>query len=369
MQGVPARFYLSVAIFSTAFGIMSPAVPLYAKLSFGTNEWELGVLGAMMAIPYVAGSVYFGKFSDRIGRKPLIMAGLGLYTAVIIAYAFAPSILVFGILRCLEGVAFSMIWPSAEAFVADMNEGASMDRPVGVYSLAWSSGYTVGPFLMGAVLSVGSLASSFLVALILVVAALSLLANFSMRSSRKRGTAGEGVRVRTSGIVYVMVVWGFAMLSFYFLFPPYALAFGISPSAIGYMVGCASGMRTISFLIYGKRLKKSPATVGMGLLALSMLIGWIFPNYLGFLMMSIVFGSSLGVLYAFSLGRMLELPSKGSSAGIFEAAIGFGQFLGPITMGYAGFLLGSSSLFLALFALALASVPIAFMLDSYRRAT
>ncbi len=67
-----------MAVFSTAFGIMSPAVPLYAKLSLNANDWELGMLGAVMAIPYVIGSILFGRVSDRLGRKPLLAGGLAL---------------------------------------------------------------------------------------------------------------------------------------------------------------------------------------------------------------------------------------------------------------------------------------------------
>ncbi|MEJ5292874.1 MAG: MFS transporter [Candidatus Methanosuratincola sp.] len=363
------RFYIAIAVFSTAFGIMSPAVPLYARLSLNANDWELGILGAVMAVPYVIGSVFFGRASDRVGRKPLLAGGLILYFSVVCAYTFTADILIFGALRCLEGIAFSSIWPSAEAFVADRSRSGGLDRQVGYYSVAWSAGYTAGPFLMGAVVSVGGLISAFLLASVLILSGLVTVLTIRMpRAARgQESDSRENWSPRPIlGVVYVMVIWGFAMLTFYFLFPPYALSVGITASMAGYVVGSASGMRTLSFLLYERYLKRNSASMGMGLLLLSTLVGWAFPNIFGFLTMAVLFGSALGLLYAFALTRLLELPSKGAGAGIFEAAIGFGQFFGPVTMGYVGFLFGSGSIFLALSIVAAASLPVALRISLKR---
>ncbi len=355
------RFYVAVAVFSTAFGIMSPAVPLYAKLSLNANDWELGMLGAVMAIPYVIGSILFGRVSDRLGRKPLLAGGLALYFLVIWAYFSSSDIFVFGVLRCLEGIAFSSIWPSAEAFVADRSGGGGLDRQVGLYSVAWSAGYTAGPFLMGAVLSVSSLVHAFILASILILFGLLAILTIRMPKGEPEPdpVEGDGRPRGVSGLAYIMIIWGFAMLTYYFLLPPYAVSVGVAASVAGYIVGSASGMRTLSFMLYGRFLRRNSVGLGMILLLVSALIGWAFPGLFGFFAMAILFGSALGLLYAYALARMLELPSKGAGAGIFEAAIGFGQFLGPVTMGYVGFLFGSGSTFLALSVVAAASLPIA----------
>ncbi|MDI9609139.1 MAG: MFS transporter [Candidatus Verstraetearchaeota archaeon] len=360
------RFYIAVAVFSTAFGIMSPAVPLYARLSLYANDWELGILGAVMAVPYVIGSIFFGRVSDRVGRKPLLAGGLILYFFVVYAYMSTADILVFGMLRCLEGIAFSSIWPSAEAFVADRSRAGGLDRQVGYYSVAWSAGYTAGPFLMGAVISVWNLLSAFLLASVLILLGLATILTIRMpqNASSPEYDPQENRDLRSiSGVVYIMVIWGFAMLTFYFLFPPYAVSAGVTASMAGYIVGSASGMRTASFLLYERFLKRNSAALGMGLLLLSTLLGWAFPSLFGFLAMAILFGSALGLLYAYALARMLELPSKGAGAGIFEAAIGFGQFFGPVTMGYIGFLLGSGATFLALSVVAAVSLPVALRIS------
>ncbi|MCQ8892568.1 MAG: MFS transporter [Candidatus Methanosuratincola sp.] len=362
-------FYVAVAVFSTAFGIMSPAVPLYLKLSLNANDWELGILGAVLALPYIIGSILFGRVSDRVGRKPLLVGGLALYFFVILAYVSTADILVLGALRCLEGIAFSSIWPSAEAFVADRSGGGGLDRQVGHYSVAWSAGYTAGPFLMGAVLSALSLAHAFALASILVICGILVILTIRMPQGKPEpDPVDEHVPPRgVSGLVYIMIIWGFAMLTYYFLLPPYAVSVGVAASVAGYIVGSASGMRTISFMLYGRFLRRNSVVLGMILLLVSAIIGWAFPTLFGFFAMAILFGSALGLLYAYALARMLELPSKGAGAGIFEAAIGFGEFLGPVTMGYVGFLFGSGATFLALSLVAAASLPIAVRAGKNKR--
>ncbi len=357
------RFYIAVALFSTAFGVMSPAVPLYARLSLSANDWELGILGAVMAVPYVIGSILFGRVSDRVGRKPLLAGGLTIYLFVVWAYISTADIFMFGLLRCLEGIAFSSIWPSAEAFVADRSGAGGLDRQVGHYSVAWSAGYTAGPFLMGAVISAGDLISAFILASALVLFGLMTILTIRMPKDpvRLEQDPAQSRRHQRNviGTAYIMIIWGFAMLTFYFLVPPYAVSAGVAAPVAGYIVGSASATRTISFMLYERYLRRNTAILGMALLLASTLVGWALPSLLGFFAMAILFGSALGLLYAYALARMLELPSKGAGAGIFEAAIGLGQFLGPITMGYTGFLFGSGSIFLALSIVAAASLPVA----------
>ncbi|MDI9644984.1 MAG: MFS transporter [Candidatus Verstraetearchaeota archaeon] len=358
---VPIRFYLSVGVFSTAFGIMSPAVPLYASEVLQANEWTLGVLGAVMALPYIAGAAVFGRFSDRIGRKPLMVLGLVLYVAVTLSYISCSEFVIFGLLRCLEGLAFSMVWPSAEAYVGDRGGASSMGERVGCYSVSWSSGYTAGPFLMGAVLSLDGLQSAFLATILLVVAGLLLVLTVKMPPVELEGRVDKDGVVNGKGFLstlYLMVVWGFAMLSFYFLFPPYAVGLGIPAPIVGYMVGCASGMRTLSFLVYERFLRRNSVVAGVIAMMTSMLLGWALPGMVGFFIMAALFGVSLGMLYAHALGRMLDQPSRGLGAGLFEASIGFGQFLGPIVMGYVGFTFGSGAIFLVLSLIAAVSIPV-----------
>ncbi len=356
-------FFIAIATFSTGFGIMSPAVPIYAGIMASSNLLELGLLGAFTAVPYIFMPAVFGKISDRIGRKPLLIGGLLLYAAVCVLYAQSATFLQFSILRALEGVCFSAIWPSAEAFVGDQSDGRTRSALVGIYSVSWSFGYMAGPVVLGAVLAYIDINYAFYGVALFMAAGAAMVAAIRMPKAPRQGAeaaASSGSRGMLL-IIYMMIIWGFAMLSFLFLFPSYAGLAGLTASLISYLVGLASLVRTLVFVFYRRilaTLGRSTLTLGMIALSASMLFSWAAPTVLGFVASVVFLGLSLGLLYAYSLAFVLNKPAKGFYAGLFESAIGIGQFIGPMLMGYIGFISAPSSPYLVLAFLAAISAAV-----------
>lgn len=350
-------FFVTVAIFSTGFGIMTPAVPIYAGAIASANALELGLLGAFTAVPYIFLPAVFGKISDRIGRKPPLIGGLLLYAAACVMYAQSTTFLQLSILRVLEGVCFSAVWPSAEAFVGDKSDGISRSALVGMYSVSWSFGYMAGPIVLGAVIPYTDIHNAFYGVALFMAAGASMVAAIRMPQVPKQpseATAPTGV----SGmplIIYVMIMWGFATLSFLFLFPSYAAIAGFTASLISYLVGITSLVRTLVFVFYRRILSiLGRSTIGLGMIALSasMLFSWAAPSAAGFAASVALLGLALGLLYAHSLAFVLNKPAKGFYAGLFESAIGIGELIGPMLMGYIGFISAPSSPYLLLAILA-----------------
>jgi len=363
-------FYLAVFLLSTGFGIMTPAVPLFAGIRFSANEWELGILGALAALPYVFAPAIFGKLSDRVGRKPVIISGLGIYLAASLSYAFSSGLSQLAVLRILEGTSFSLIWPSAEAFVGDNAPGKSRSAAVGLYSVSWSAGYMVGPFIMGLLVSFTDIVYAFVCTALLM--AISIVILFYVRGagvSHKEDqvtetTSNMGMPV----ILYTMILWGFTVLAFFFLFPAYASMNGISPSFIGYLVGLAGIMRTAVFLVYYRLvqlMKEKMLPAGMLFLSLAMFASWALPSIYGFAVSVAFLGLSLGFLYAYSLVFMLNKAAKGLYAGVFESSIGLGELLGPLSMGYLGFSIAPSFPYLILGIVGLFSMLITLMANRF----
>jgi len=353
-------FFVTVAIFSTGFGIMTPAVPIYAGAIASSNALELGLLGAFTAVPYIFLPAVFGKISDRIGRKPPLIGGLLLYAAACVIYAQSTTFLQLSILRVLEGVCFSAVWPSAEAFVGDKSDGISRSALVGMYSVSWSFGYMAGPIVLGAVIPYTDIHNAFYGVALFMAAGASMVAAIRMPQVPKQpseATAPTGV----SGmplIIYVMIMWGFATLSFLFLFPSYAAIAGLTASLISYLVGITSLVRTLVFVFYRRILSiLGRSTIGLGMIALSasMLFSWTLPSTAGFAASVALLGLALGLLYAHSLTCVLNKPAKGFYAGLFESAIGIGELIGPMLMGYIGFIYAPSSPYLLLAILAAVS--------------
>lgn len=358
------RFFLAIFLLSTGFGIMVPAVPLYATLSFSLNDWWLGILGALSSAPYILAPAIFGRLSDRVGRRPLIFAGLSLYVIISLFYSISSSIVELVILRIMEGICFSLIWPSAEAFVGDNSPPGSRFRAIGLYCVSWSAGYMVGPFIMGVIVGLASLVDTFIVTALFMVSSIVMLATVGQPSA-KQWVQEDGPdpqaepRAGLPVIIYTMIIWGFAIQSFYFLFPSYANSNGINPSLIGYLVGLLGLFRTLIFY-YNSRvfpaLGKRMIPVGMLMLVLSMFASWIAPNIYGFTLSTSLLGVFIGLTYSYSLQQMLNKPAKGMYAGLFESSIGVGELAGPLAMGYLGFVFYPSFPYLSLGVIGLLSI-------------
>jgi MFS family permease len=356
-------YLLFIAIFamSIGFGIMTPAVSLYSVLGFGVNEWELGILGALTSLPYAIGPAFFGRYSDRAGRKPLVLGGACIYTGVALAYVVAPSIAFLALLRILEGICFSLIWPVSEAWVGDLSKAGDRRRMIGHYSVAWSSGYMLGPFLLGIMVTYTNIAYSFVLAASLVLASVPILLRVKSSDEKnvepERGGKGEG-GIATVAVLFAMVVWGVSQLAYFFLLPAYALDMGFPAAYSGYLIGTVALFRTIVFVAYSRlveKLKSWMLPIGTLLVATSMLITWTAKNIEFFALASCILGIAFGMIYAFSLGHVLDRPAKGFYAGLFESAIGIGQIAGPLSMGYIGFAISPSSPYLAMGLLGAAS--------------
>lgn len=360
-------FFLSIFLLSTGFGIMTPAVPIYAALEFHANQWELGLLGALAALPYIFAPTIFGKFSDSLGRRPLIFAGLSVYLGTSLLYMMASSMLSLAALRLLEGLSFSLIWPAAEAYVGDNSSGRSRAGVVGAYSVAWSAGYMVGPFVYGGLVSIIGLRNSFIMPAMFMASSLALLVftkGDHTTSGEKRQETLAPSKIVFPVILYTMIMWGFASLSFFFLFPEYSSGYGVSTPVIAYLVGIACMARTLVFLFYNKLIKilmEKIVPFGMLLLSFAMIVSWGLPNNYGFIISVVLLGLSLGLIYAYSLVYVLNKPAKGLNAGLFESSIGIGQFIGPISMGFLGFSISPGFPYLFLGILAAASILLTLM--------
>src|SRR6476620_10897847 len=69
--------FLTVFIDLLGFGMVLPLLPIYAK-SFGVNEagWEIGLLMSSFSAMTFIFAPLWGRLSDRIGRRPVLILGL-----------------------------------------------------------------------------------------------------------------------------------------------------------------------------------------------------------------------------------------------------------------------------------------------------
>jgi putative MFS transporter len=117
-------------------GIIGPVSAVYTK-DLGINSlWEgLITAGALFGILF--GSPLGGYLSDRLGRKPLFMLDITLFTVVATMQFFITGPLMFLIVRFLMGVAIGMEYSVGWPMMAEFSPAAIRGRLMGLTIFMW----------------------------------------------------------------------------------------------------------------------------------------------------------------------------------------------------------------------------------------
>ena len=119
------------------------------------------ILGVLLVTSFIWKPIS-GWVSDRIGRKPMISAGLTLGAVALPAIMTSRNPVVLGLLSFLLGLSVATVTPSTNAFVADLVKSRSLGAAMGVFGTIWDSGEAMGPILAGALLGVTTYSLSFI---------------------------------------------------------------------------------------------------------------------------------------------------------------------------------------------------------------
>ncbi len=115
----------------------------------GLSVGRIGVLAAIYPAVWGLGQLYTGGLSDRLGRKPLIAAGMLTQAAAIAWMAATSGFWPWAIGAAALGAGTAMVYPTLLAAVGDVAHPEWRARSVGVYRLWRDAGFAVGALLAG----------------------------------------------------------------------------------------------------------------------------------------------------------------------------------------------------------------------------
>lgn len=162
----PSTVRIFVALFGAAFttllgaGIVSPLLPVYAR-NHGAGGLVIGLIFAAFSISRTSLLPYFGRLSDRRGRRNLILVGLLFYALCTVLYTLAqnPSHIILA--RLVQGAAAAMVWPIAAAYIGDITPPGKEGTLMGRFNLATFSGLAAGPVLGGIINELAGIDAAF----------------------------------------------------------------------------------------------------------------------------------------------------------------------------------------------------------------
>ena len=192
--------------FVTAFGAHSIAANLGAY-THGEHAslWALGVLLAVYDGAEVVLKPVFGALSDRVGPRPVLLGGLLAFAGFSVAFVIAANPALVGLARLGQGASAAAFSPAAGVLVARLAPPKRQGRAFGGYGMFKSLGYTAGPLLGGALVTLGGFPVLFTTLGVLAVTVaiwVAVAVPAAAPLPRARQTVADlGRRLRSSGFL------------------------------------------------------------------------------------------------------------------------------------------------------------------------
>jgi MFS family permease len=148
----PARrglgvLFAVVIVDLVGFGIVMPALPFWAR-EFGADAGTLGLLLSSYAVAQFVCAPLWGRLSDRVGRRPVLLGTIAGTALAMLAVGFAPSLAWLFAARILAG-AFAANISVASAYITDVTPPEERTRWMGLLGASFGIGFVLGPAIGG----------------------------------------------------------------------------------------------------------------------------------------------------------------------------------------------------------------------------
>ncbi len=349
-KNIFGALFFSIFTAVTGVGIVVPLLPVYAH-DIGASGLYIGFIFGAFSLSRTFFLPYFGKASDRKGRKPYIIIGLLGYALVSVAFMLFESITGLIVIRFLQGVASAMIMPVTQAYIGDITPKGKEGFFMGLFNMSIFISLSAGPLIGGMVNDRFSLQTAFacmgilsfagfLLSLILLPPRTEELVVRSPQSSiswtlliKDKALIGLFI-VRFVYVTCIGIIWCFL--------PVYAnTKFGLSSSKIGILVMlgvCTSGILQIPMGALADRMNKKVLIISGSLITT---IGILMFNqatgFWGLFAVNIIYGIGGGIampaLTALVVIKGQETKSMGAVMALLTMAHSIGMLVGSIMAG------------------------------------
>mgnify|MGYP001552487632 FL=1 len=337
------------------FGIVVPLLPFYAK-SFQAPAWQMALIFSAYAMGAFFGEPFWGRMSDRIGRKPILISTVCGNCLCYFALAFAPNIWIAFLVRLLGGMASGNA-SVIQGYIADVTPENKRTSRMSYLSAAYNLGFIVGPALGGLLAHPSAGHDGFRIPLIVAsglaaVCALGIV--LFVKESRTHphhefedGPARWAVMGRAlthpviARLMLVTLLAGSAFMSVEFVFGLWSAArFGWGPREVGLAFAVVGIVAAFCQLLLTGRLSEryGEARVLAAGMALTALATIAMPFSQGAMVVVLLAISALGQSVAWPnvsalISRHAEREHQGQYQGLNNATGALARLTGPLAAG------------------------------------
>jgi DHA1 family tetracycline resistance protein-like MFS transporter len=368
--------FLAVFIHLLGFGILIPLLPYFAE-TYGATGFAVGMLNTSYSFMQFLFAPVWGRLSDRIGRRPVLLGSLIVTGVSYVIFAVSGSLIVLFLSRIMAGIAGATI-STAQAYIADTTTPEERTKGMGLLGAAFGMGFIFGPAI-GGILSRWGFSMPALAAAALAFAA-AVFAYFRLPESLppearvatarelKHPAASLAEALGRPRVGPVLLLFFIGTLCFSAMEATFALfgehGYGLGPQGIGYILAFVGTLSAVMQAGLVGRLarrfgERALVRAGFLLMGLGFVVGGLTPPFAAF----------LAVMGIAALGNGLTTPSLSGLVSIFSPAdeqggiLGVYQSLGSLARSVGPFLGGlaydhlghGSPLWLAGIVLAMAS--------------
>lgn len=331
------------------FGIMIPVLPFYAE-EIGASPTELGLLMAVYSLMQLIFAPMWGKISDRYGRKPVMLVGIGGLALSFFLMAVSTNIWMLYAARIIGGILSAANMPTTMAYAADITTPEDRGKGMGMIGAGIGLGFVFGPAL-GGIFSKTSLSLPFYIAgissIVTMLLVLFVLKESSTAESRlKQSQSKESLWKSFSGNLSILFILQlFISLSLSGLEATFAYfaakKAGMDASQMGYVfmiMGLAGAV--VQGGLMGKLTKKygEGPVIQWGIIisAIGFALILLVNNFTTAAIFLTIFGIGNGVIRP-SISSLLTKTSNvghGSATGLLSSFDSFGRIVGPPVGGW-----------------------------------
>ncbi|MBO0729769.1 MAG: MFS transporter, partial [Acidimicrobiaceae bacterium] len=234
--GLPAGFgvlWTTVAIDLIGFGMVLPILPLYAK-RFGASSLDAALLVAAFSGASFLCSPLWGRLSDRVGRKPVLLISLAGTAVGSLLTGLAGGLAVLMVARLIDGASGASV-SVAQAAAADLAPPEKRARLFGYLGAAFGVGFVAGPAIGGLAAAVGPRVPFFLAAGVAGINALVAIRRLPETRHRhppaRHGTRIDAVTGALIGVSFCALVAFSGFEATFALFGHHRLGLGLGSAA------------------------------------------------------------------------------------------------------------------------------------------
>lgn len=323
-----------------AFSIVIPSLP-FVVTSFGGSGIALGLLFTGYSLAQFLAAPILGRLSDRVGRRPLLLAALCGTTLSLVACALAPNIWVLIGARVLGGL-FGGSISVAMATLSDLTEPDKRTRVMGMGGASIGFAFTVGPAIGALAAPLGFSAVCLIGA---AIAALNLIAAFWLLPHAARRPASTAPQQPLgTGFWRLLALTGLSMVVFVGMETTLGLLvhdrFAMTASGLGWLLTLA-GIASIvaqAGLVWRLSERFGDWVVAAGAAALIAVALATLPMspFAAFLVGVCIVGAAQGALTnitAAMASRLAPAGATGRYVGLNQAFSALGRVVGPVLAG------------------------------------